>query len=570
MRTSPKKLVRRRLIRHQGPPPQTPVDRIHGLNFFFGRRDMAPAHANRILWRVLNKGTPLPVSPLHPGRRYKASSSGPGSIFIPHSLSRCCRLLFRSHITVKRVHLTKTMSDSEMSDSERERQYALSDSISWELGRFIASKSSTFACGGSIPIETTDPTETPSKRHGKDDTLSTAPISIRWDSSQGNEAISVAKITFPIVGPDGEASLAKLAQDCQPASFGYKGKDVLDESYRKAAKMDRSAFSSDFCPYELGIIDTIAQVLLPNTREKVSTKGVRAELYKLNIYSSPSGFFKPHVDTPRSEAQFGSLVVSLPCQHEGGQLIVRHARHTTTFDWSASKARTDAVHWAAFYSDCEHEVKELTEGHRVTLTYNLYYAPGVGDLAKHAPAMEVETLPLYQKVHSALAEPDFMHDGGILGIYCTHAYAHSTEAGGKALPSVLKGADMAVYAVFRAHGLKVFIRPVHPPTRDDEDNEYYDSDSEFNTRAGIHLGELTLTELGGDDGSCQDDVWNEWPHDRLDVNWLTSPGPEELEEATFVHLTYGNQAGVDAVYMHAALLVEVPAASERRQVAERG
>lgn len=78
-------------------------------------------------------------------------------------------------------------------------------------------------------------------------------------------------------------SLTKLVRDCQPASFGYKGKDVLDESYRKATKLDRSAFAVDFCPYELGIIDTIAQVLLPNAGGNNGTHGVRAELYKLNV-----------------------------------------------------------------------------------------------------------------------------------------------------------------------------------------------------------------------------------------------------------------------------------------------
>ncbi len=55
---------------------------------------------------------------------------------------------------------------------------------------------------------------------------------------------------------------------------------------------------------------------------------------------------------------------------------MRHAGHAVTFDWSTSTFPTNAVHWAAFYSDCEHEVKELTAGHRVTLTYNLYHAPG--------------------------------------------------------------------------------------------------------------------------------------------------------------------------------------------------
>ncbi len=111
----------------------------------------------------------------------------------------------------------------------------------------------------------------------------TKPIAIRWDSPQGG-----TKLTIPIDGADGEARLAQLLEDCQPATFGYHNKDVLDETYRKAAKMDRSAFSPDFCPYELGIIDTIAQVLLPNAKKGGLTGGVQAELYKLNVHLSLS------------------------------------------------------------------------------------------------------------------------------------------------------------------------------------------------------------------------------------------------------------------------------------------
>jgi len=106
---------------------------------------------------------------------------------------------------------------------------------------------------------------------------STQPITLRWDSPNG----SVSKITFPITD---EPRFAELLHDCDPASFGYKGSDVLDNKYRNAAKMFRSAFSSDFCPYELGIIDSLAQVLLPNTKKAApATKGVRAELYALNV-----------------------------------------------------------------------------------------------------------------------------------------------------------------------------------------------------------------------------------------------------------------------------------------------
>jgi hypothetical protein len=208
---------------------------------------------------------------------------------------------------------------------------------------------------------------------------------------------------------------------------------MFDEFYRKATKMDRSAFSVDFCPYEVGIIDTIAQILLPNSRDCVGTSGIRAELYKLNvsfedashpdnllillqIYAAPSGFFKSHVDTPRSSSQFGSLVVSLPCYHKGGQLVVRHALHSHTFDWGPNIYGNiePAVQWAAFYSDCEHEVLEVTEGYRITLTYNLYHAPGVGDLAGNSTALDTTSVPLFHYVQEVLKRDDFIPQGTLI------------------------------------------------------------------------------------------------------------------------------------------------------------
>ena len=72
-------------------------------------------------------------------------------------------------------------------------------------------------------------------------------------------------------------------------------------------------------------VDAVAQTLFPqlafpsrDLAEKCFREnwGVTAELYKLNFYSAPSGKFKSHVDTPRGPAQFGSLVVCLPCPHK--------------------------------------------------------------------------------------------------------------------------------------------------------------------------------------------------------------------------------------------------------------
>jgi hypothetical protein len=113
--------------------------------------------------------------------------------------------------------------------------------------------------------------------------------------------------------------------------------------------------------------------------------------------------------------QFGSLVVSLPCYHKGGQLIVRHSPHVSKFDWGGDTTRTSPsfVQWAAFYSDCEHEVLEVTEGYRITLTYNLYHAPGVGDLADNGMGVDIKSLPLFEYVRAALMKPEFMVDGKI-------------------------------------------------------------------------------------------------------------------------------------------------------------
>lgn len=114
-----------------------------------------------------------------------------------------------------------------------------------------------------------------------------SPIILRWDSTASSTGIS--KLQFPINTSDEftHSVLSNLVRECRPASFGYKGENVLNETYRKAMKMDRSAFSVDFCPYEVGIIDTIAQLLLPNSGAHVSAGGVRAELYKLNVGSTP-------------------------------------------------------------------------------------------------------------------------------------------------------------------------------------------------------------------------------------------------------------------------------------------
>ncbi|KAI4729404.1 hypothetical protein E4T49_02837 [Aureobasidium sp. EXF-10728] len=309
---------------------------------------------------------------------------------------------------------------------------------------------STFACGGHIPV-ILDSTNLPEdKKVGIasqvfNQVITTRPVTIRYGAPGQGQTLRLPNNTTK------DPAFLDLISACEPATFGREGRDVYDEQYRKATKLDITDFCTDFCPYETGIIDIVSQLLMPSVKCQVTrlapeesqedlpgikadvellhaaiegsteldtmtvteiitsqassssanrakpaknkrnaniqsagtNMGIRAELYKLNVYSGPSGKFKAHVDTPRSETQIGSLVVCLPSEFEGGVLSVSHQGNTVGFDWSASSSigQTPAIHWAAFYSDCSHEVQEVTAGHRITLTYNLAEFIRVMDLS---------------------------------------------------------------------------------------------------------------------------------------------------------------------------------------------
>jgi hypothetical protein len=204
--------------------------------------------------------------------------------------------------------------------------------------------------------------------------------------------------------------------------------------------------------------DVRAQPIAESTE---APTGIRAELYKLNFYSGPSGKFKAHVDTPRSEIQIGSLVVCLPSEFEGRILSVSHQGNAVGFDWSASSSTGQApcIQWAAFYSDCCHEVQQVTAGHRVTLIYNLYASRGSGLLAGKDHSMDATRLPIYRPLVNLLRSPTFMNEGGLMAIGLAHTYPYTHALLHRNMPAALKGADMMLYEVLLALNLRAeFIR----------------------------------------------------------------------------------------------------------------
>ncbi|KAB5542402.1 hypothetical protein GE09DRAFT_1244641 [Coniochaeta sp. 2T2.1] len=424
-----------------------------------------------------------------------------------------------------------------------------------------------FACGGVIPIKYPDtPSEKDKSAPVEFPTAECAspPVSLRWDAPDGMIPSGNTKLNFPLDGVTAQ-NLPHLLSAAAPASFGRGGEN----------------FSSTFNPYELGIIDTIAQLLLPSIIDSRAYRSVRAELYKLNIYSSPSGKFLPHVDTPRSPNQFGSLVVCLPLVHEGGQLIVRHKGRDFTFDFSTAAGDADpaSIRWAAFYSDCEHEVNEVTSGHRVTLTYNLYAVRGNESLTGHCPSLDASHLPLYHGVEALLQDGRFMKDGGYLGLYCNHAYAYTT-ASGDLLPDTLKGLDMVVWETFKALGVGLSVKPVIAVDRYHEEiDKWYAAKPDRHNQAankawldkepregqsygGVVGDKLKLAFSGAfqvESSEERMEMYRKWKGRGAvrydDVTWLNEPTHREMQ---LLYTAYGNEASVGCEYSHCAILARIP------------
>ena len=71
-----------------------------------------------------------------------------------------------------------------------------------------------------------------------------------------------------------------------------KQENVLDETYRKAGKMDSECFSPMLNLFRTDLMRIVREYLLEGTR---ATKGIMTELYKLNVYSTHLIFILLHL-----------------------------------------------------------------------------------------------------------------------------------------------------------------------------------------------------------------------------------------------------------------------------------
>lgn len=175
------------------------------------------------------------------------------------------------------------------------------------------------------------------------------------------EIEGVGVLSFPVL----ETQIHQLIQQATRAPYGRGEETILDESVRKVWQLPSHKVRIGGKSWAASFDGILKQVIAGLGCEG---RAVSAELYKLLVYDT-GGFFLAHRDTEKAGGMFGTLVVVLPSAHCGGELVIRPAGREATADISG--AEVSEVSFVAFYADCEHEVRRITEGYRVCLVYNL-------------------------------------------------------------------------------------------------------------------------------------------------------------------------------------------------------
>src|SRR5947209_17487316 len=181
----------------------------------------------------------------------------------------------------------------------------------------------------------------------------------------GLEVDGLGAIRLPLK----RATAKALVAHCEVAPYGKGTQTLVNRKVRNTLELDPQKFrlSQEWNSAVVRAAQLAAEQLgLPPER-------VEARLYKLLVYEK-GGFFLPHRDSEKHDGMVASLIVVLANPFEGGTLVVRHGAVQQTLPFEQA-AKGKAPCYAAFYADCEHEVKRVTHGVRLCLDYNLVLKP---------------------------------------------------------------------------------------------------------------------------------------------------------------------------------------------------
>ncbi|EGV19056.1 2OG-Fe(II) oxygenase [Thiocapsa marina] len=170
----------------------------------------------------------------------------------------------------------------------------------------------------------------------------------------------VGALSLPLLAAQAEALVAQAEQ----APYGRGTETLVDTGVRRTWQIDGARVHISGKAWARDLETMVARA----TAGLGVNGAVTAELYKLLVYDTGS-FFISHRDSEKAPGMFATLVVVLPSEHRGGELLVRHRGREVRLD--LRRDEPSEVAFAAFYADCLHEVLPVVSGYRLALVYNL-------------------------------------------------------------------------------------------------------------------------------------------------------------------------------------------------------
>ncbi|KAJ3037852.1 hypothetical protein HDV00_001267 [Rhizophlyctis rosea] len=206
--------------------------------------------------------------------------------------------------------------------------------------------------------------------------------------------------------PLSEHQAKEMISQCAPAPFGRREATLLDKKVRDTWQLEPHQF----------------EILIPEwdtaVGQLVQTIGPQLG------FNNNGQHFSPHKDSEKSTGMFASLIITLPSQFDGGELI-KSLLHTQ---------------WVSFYCDVEHEVRPVTEGYRLALTYNVIYT------GRGLPPRITNDAHLIQRLRSCFDR--LVGDSEIVGTKLAYVLDHEYTESGLGF-SGLKNKDAAIVSLLK-------------------------------------------------------------------------------------------------------------------------
>lgn len=227
----------------------------------------------------------------------------------------------------------------------------------------------------------------------------------------GLEMGGVGTISLPLTA----AQADELKSKCEQAGYGKGEQTLVDTNVRRVWKLSPSKFSLTNSAWNNVLDEIVSKV---QSELGLEGQALTAHLYDLLLYEK-GGFFLPHRDGERLDRMVATLIICLPSSYTGGELVVRHEGHEQVIDFSGEEGNYQ-THYAAFYADCEHEVRPVRSGFRLCLVYNLTLAKSKSRLG--APTRAEHVAKLAEILRQGSAHPTEVEKTVVT---LTHQYSQS-------------------------------------------------------------------------------------------------------------------------------------------------